>query len=651
MNAEGLHFLRPEWLWALLPAALLGLGLFAARRRSGSWSAVIDPELLRHLVAESNAAKKRNALPWLLLAWALACVALAGPSLHKIPQPVAQREDALVVILDLSYSMKAADLAPSRLDRARQKILDLLAARDEGQTALVAFAGDAHVVTPLTDDKATIANLLPALNPDMMPVPGSDAAGAVSLALELLHSGGARHGRLLLLTDGVAWRQHDAIAEAVSDAGAALTILGIGTRSGAPLPLPDGGFLKDAQGSIVVPGLERAELTRLARQSGGRYLDMQVDNADLQQITSPLSLPGQERLSAAERRADHWEDQGYLLIMLLLPVALLLFRRGVVLGLLALLWLGQPGPAQAQALQQHQAPTQPQAQSQNQNPSQNPAENAAQPGAWQPSLWNDLWLTPDQQGQRALQAGDFDAASTLFDSAPWAGTAAFKAGDFDAAAKRFAEGDSADDWYNRGNALARAGELDAAIEAYRESLKRQPGQADAEANIELLEQVKQQQQEQQQNAQNPNQGDNKQNPPQNNDGQQDSQGPKDKQNPADPGQQNGDQSQDQQDQQDPGQSPAQQPAPEDANQQEKAPEQAPGQAPQPEPQAGDPEEQPGQAQASAEPSAEQAERDQALEQWLRRVPDDPSGLLREKFRFESRQRQQQGDTPRDDQNW
>ncbi|TXS93062.1 VWA domain-containing protein [Parahaliea maris] len=606
--------MRPEWLWALLPALLLGWALAAAHKRSGSWTAVIDPALLPYLVSESSTGKRRNLLPWLLLAWLLACVALAGPSLRKIPQPVQQRQDALVVVLDLSYSMKAADLVPSRLDRARQKILDLLKQREEGQTALVAFAGDAHVVTPLTDDTGTIANLLPALNPDMMPLPGSDAASAVSLALELLRSGGALDGRILLITDGVARDQHNDIAGALDAAGVELEVMGVGTASGAPLPLPDGGFLKDAQGTIVVPGLDSGSLATLAERSRGRYMAMQVDNSDLERLAHPPALPGRERLSDSERRADHWEDQGYVLVLLLLPVAVFLFRRGVLLGLLALLWLGNPQAARAQS-------------------------------------WDDWWLTPDQQGQRALEAGDAEQASELFDNSAWAGTAAYEAGNYEGAAQRFAEGDSADDWYNRGNALARAGKLDEAIAAYTESLDRQPEQADAQANLELVKQLKEQQEQQQQNQQNQDgEQDQQDQNQQSNDSQQQDQQQNQQQNQQKGDQQNTDSEsgQDQQPRDDPASEDDEQPQADAqaGNQEEEEDEQ---QQASPTPQ--DQQDGEGQEQSSAPVSAEQAERDQALEQWLRRVPDDPSGLLREKFRYESRQRLQQGETPRDEQNW
>lgn len=158
-----------------------------------------------------------------------------------------------MIVLDLSYSMKSGDLAPSRLARARQKILDLLAQRREGQTGLIAYAGDAHVVTPLTDDTPTIANLLPALDPDMMPVPGSDPGAAVAQAVDLLHSAGIREGRILLLTDGVDTHDRREIEQALKDSGVELAVLGIGTQTGAPIPLPDGGFLKEGDGSIVMP--------------------------------------------------------------------------------------------------------------------------------------------------------------------------------------------------------------------------------------------------------------------------------------------------------------------------------------------------------------------------------------------------------------
>lgn len=604
-----LHLMRPQWLWALLPALLLFTQLWRQRGRSGSWTDVIAPELLPHLMGDKAAPRRTNLLPLVLIAWVLAVLAASGPSWEKIPQPIHQKQDALVLVLDLSYSMKSQDLAPTRLDRARQKLQDLLADRKEGQTGLIAYAGDAHIVTPLTDDTPTIANLLPALSPDMMPIPGSNPAAAIELAVELMHSAGIRQGKILLVTDGVADKDRKRVEQAMSGKGMQLAVMGVGTATGAPIPLPRGGFLKDDAGTIVMPSLDEQNLRELANSLGGRYQRMQIDNGDLDYLLSGALLPDTAPTLALDRSADTWHDQGYLLIVLLLPVVLGLFRRGWFFCLLPLLFTLQPEPAHA-------------------------------------SMWNDLWLTRDQQAQRALAEGDTAAAAELFDNPDWAGTAAYRGEDYDTAIDNFSNRDSADAWYNRGNALARAGRLDEAIEAYRESLALQPQQDDARENIELLEQLKQQQDQQQQSEQDQ---DRKENESQEQESQSKGQEQEQDQNPADsqqpdqPGQgspQDSEQQGQENEPEDAEQDQAQ------ASQDEEEPEEGAAQPDQPE----DASEAEQQAQATQVDPGE-LERDQAMEQWLRRVPDDPSGLLREKFRYESQQRQQQGNRREDETLW
>ena len=642
------HLMRPEWLWCLVPAALLALYLWRQRGRSGSWRDVIAPELLPHLVVQADGRGGRNWIPLILLGWVLACVAASGPSWKKIPQPLHQKEDALVLVLDLSYSMKSGDLAPSRLDRARQKLLDLLSQRKEGQTGLIAYAGDAHIVTPLTDDVPTIANLLPALAPDMMPLPGSEPAAAVEQAVELLHSAGIRRGRALLVTDGIAADDRRALEAVIRGSGLQLAILGVGTPTGAPIPMPGGGFLRDRSGEIVMPGLQEQPLRELAAATGGRYQRMQIDNSDLDYLLAASPFEDSGTTIALERTTDTWYDQGHFFIPPLLLLVLALFRRGWVVCLLPLL-LAQPKPAAA-------------------------------------FEWEDLWLTRDQQGQQALQRDDPAAAADLFENRDWAGTAAYRGGNFEAALDYFRQNETADGWYNRGNALARAGRLDEAIEAYRESLALEPGREDARDNLALLEQLREQQQQQQQQGKedSESQQDGQQDQQQGQQGQQnrqqDQQGQQDQQNGQQQGQQSQqqegrdpqqgqesqqqgerDQQQEQQSQQQGGQDPQggrqQQPEQQDAagenpEQAESDPQQdtRQGRAQQ----AGDEAGQEGEPQAAAAADGadpEEQEREQAMQQWLRRVPDDPSGLLREKFRYESRQRQQQGRERNDETIW
>ncbi|MEH6589545.1 MAG: VWA domain-containing protein [Halioglobus sp.] len=593
------HLMRPDWLWALLPAGLLILLLWRQRNRSGGWSDVIAPELLPFLVGKSVAARGPNLLPFILLAWVVAVLAASGPAWNKLPQPIHQKRDAMVMVMDLSYSMLATDLAPSRLNRARQKLLDLLKLRMEGQTGLIAYAGDAHIVTPLTDDNLTIANLLPVLSPLMMPVPGSNSPAAIRQAVQLMHSAGISQGRILLLTDGVDDEAGKEIGKIISGSGMQLHVMGVGTANGAPIPLPKGGFLKDGSNTIVIPKLDSRALAGLARDNGGHYVSIQLDNDDLDQIlNAPLSVTDDNQTLATDRTADTWNDQGYLLVLFLVPLVLPLFRRGLILSLLPLILLATPEQATAQS-------------------------------------WDELWLTPDQQGQRAIQQGDNAGAAKLFDNPAWAGTAAYRGEDYEAADEYFAKGENSDDWYNRGNALARAGKLDEAITAYKESLALDPDKSDAAENLALLEQLKQQQEQEQEQQDNEDQEQDGEN--QDEQQQQDSSGDQqDQESDDEPSEQPGgdeqqdndepspeDQPQNDQDEQQPGDEQEQEPAPEQDSPKEETEQEAEA--------------------AAAESEPTDPEQDQAMEQWLRRVPDDPSGLLREKFRYESRQRQENGE--------
>ncbi|MEM8941349.1 MAG: VWA domain-containing protein, partial [Pseudomonadota bacterium] len=454
------HFLRPLALLMWLPVIALGVLLWRHRNRTETWSQVIAPELLPYLLTGSPQKRSRSARPILIVAWCLATIGAAGPSWEQLPKPVLQKQDAMILLMDLSLSMLATDLAPSRADRVRRKLLDLLRERDEGLTALVAYAGDAHVVAPLTDDNPTIANLLPALNPTMMPLPGSDPVDAVRRAVELLDSAGVRRARLLLVTDGVTQGDVDGIADLLRNRPVQLMVMGVGTRSGAPIGLPEGGFLKNESGDIVVPKLEESVLRQLAAETSGQYRTMSVDDSDLELLLdTPFSMSDEDTIDL-DRRADQWQDAAHWFVLPLLLVSLVSFRRGMVAALLVGILLPNQ---EAEAFE-----------------------------------WQDLWLNADQQGKAALDAGDAEAAANLFTQNDWRAKAQFEAGDYETAGKTFGETATADGWYNRGNALAAQGELDKAITAYKKSLALQPESEDAQKNIETLEKLKEEQQQQQQ---------------------------------------------------------------------------------------------------------------------------------------------------------
>ncbi|MFL6592406.1 MAG: VWA domain-containing protein [Luteimonas sp.] len=589
-NVASVHWLRPHWLWLLATLPLLALWWQARRRRQGAWRGLVDPHLLPHLLETAPGTRVRVG-PWLaLLGSALAICALAGPSWQRSPQPVWQSRTPLVFALDLSSATLAGDMPPSRLAQARAKIARLLHARAGGQTALVVFADDAHTVAPLTDDTANIAVFLDALAPDIMPVDGSRADRAIDGSSRLLHNGGFDRGDIVVLTDHADADARRAAA-AAARAGYRVSALGLGTEAGAAYRGVDGRF--------DTARLQPDSLQALASAGGGRYAALQSGEGDLQSL-GVLDPTGVDSTAAHGAKAGVWRDQGYWLLLPLMLLALFAFRRGGALGVLLLCaWL-----------------------------------------PWQPARAADSswWQRPDQQAHaRLLQGAD-----------------AYRDGDFARAAAQWSGLRSADAAYNRGNAFAKQGDYDAAIAAYDEALRRQPEMADAIANRKAVEAARRRR---------PPSGGQQQSPQEQQ--RKDKNGPQQAQpgprQPGDRGRGSGDRSSAPDDtgksSPDEARAPnAQAPKREsggsgsqsagsttdaatqrraDAAQRERM-----RQALQKQPQPGASGTGSGTRQRAETPA--ERERRLADEAWLRRVPDDPGGLLRARFRLEYERRQQEG---------
>ncbi|MFA5632277.1 MAG: VWA domain-containing protein [Porticoccaceae bacterium] len=602
---EQFHFLRPLWLLALIAvAAIYGL-LRRSAARGGQWHKVIAPALLP-LLLQRRDGSAFNLRPWLVIAGCLAVVALAGPTWSKKAVPVHKQEQVLLILFDLSPSMLATDIKPDRLTRARLKTIDLLSAYREGFAALVVYAGDAHVVTPLSDDTNTIISQLPVLHPAVMPAAGSNVEAALAKALELAANAAHQEGDILLVTDGVTADARENLHRMMRDNPAfRLSVLGVGSDDGAPVPLNEHGFARDGRGSIVIASLGSQTLRGLAQHNGGVYRTLSGTDADIQALLKPLQERAGVDARELERNLDVWEDRGFWLMLPLLPLALLLFRRGLVVAVLLLPLLHAP---QGEA-----------------------------------SWWDDLWLSKDQQGYREMNKGDPDRARELFADPAWQGIAAAEAGAHDAAAQAFAGIDSADAHYNRGNALARAGKLDEAIAAYDEALARAPDMEDAIFNKALVESLK----NQQSNDQSGEREDAE-------DSRDNAQGDSQQGEPDQGGQQGGNDNNDGNEEQDTDGAQAAQNGDSPQGQQ-KAPPQGDGQAGDDADAKPSPDQDGGPDNPQAAPDAQQDQREtdasslqeadqagdaaqQNAQQWLRRVPDDPGGLLRNKFEYEARQR-------------
>lgn len=571
------HFLRPLWLLALIPALLLVYYLWHLNESVSAWDRAIDKELLPYLLDTNKTAAERTPLVLLLILWTVASIALAGPVWQKIAQPVQERQDALVIVYDQSLSMYATDYDPNRLTVSKRKLMDVLNLRVEGQTGLIVYAGDAHTVTPLTEDSVTMTALLPSISPNIMPSFGSNTLAAIDLAKNLLTDAGALSGTILLVTDGVERRDHEGIASRLANSGYRLSILGVGTPDGASIPAAGGDFLRDANGSVVVPKLDRDNLQGLARLVNGRYADMQLESDDIDYLLEEDTFFGEEDLTEVEQNFDIWYEVGPWILLLVLPLSALIFRRGWILTIaLSSILAGSLLPArQAQAAD-----------------------------------WASLWRTPDQQGAKAYENRDPAGAAELFESPQWRGAAAYHANDFQAAIDAYTSTPpvDADSHYNLGNAYAKALSFEEAIASYNIAIAMDPEHEDAIHNRdivqELLEEQQQQEQEQQEQPE----------------GMQDEQ--QEEQEPQEQGEEE-EQEQGEEQQEEAGE-PEEETEPEEnqANDQGEQQEQS-------------------QDRSSSNPNSSNAksESQESLEQWLRRIDDDPGELLQRKFQFEYRRRQ------------
>ncbi|MEC4728904.1 VWA domain-containing protein [Shewanella sp. D64] len=449
-----LHFLRPEWFFALLPLLIILILIWKSERLNSNWSHYISPHLANFLVSKSQQVKRSN-LGYLAVSWFIAVLALSGPAISKQSLPVYEAAQGRVIIMDMSLSMYATDLSPNRLTQAKFKATDLIEALTEGETGLIAYAGDAFTISPLTRDRATLLNLLPTLSPDIMPVRGSNLPAALAQGKSLLTQGGHIRGDIILLTDGVSTNQINAAKKVLQGTQYRLSILALGSKQGSPIRLPGGQLLRDRSDQVVIAKTDYSQLNELTQSADGILVPFRSDGADLQQLTSWLDTSGDTK--ATELNGEVWQDAGpYIALLLLLPV-LLSFRHGLVASILVFA-IYQPSPVEA-------------------------------------STWDDLWKTKDQQGMQAYKTQDYTNASTTFTSPQWQASAHYKAGEYDEALSLFEQDSSAFGLYNQGNALMQKGEFEEAAKRYSSALELDPNLEGAEDNHQLAEKLAQQKQD------------------------------------------------------------------------------------------------------------------------------------------------------------
>jgi Ca-activated chloride channel family protein len=578
MSALWPYWFRPWWLLLLPVLGWLLWQLWHRKKRAGRWQMILPPAF--HAALLSGGSGRDSKLPWIALglAWLLTVLALLGPGWQRVEQTSQKPADPLVVVLELTPEMLATDVMPNRLEQARRKLFDLLQIRSDAQTAIVVYAGSAHTLVPLSDDLSTSRNLLDALKPSLMPEAGHRADLAVTKALALLEQAALGDGRILLIGSSLTEQERLGIRHALKGKSTQFLMLGIGTAEGSPITQEDGSFLKDEQGAILVPRLDEPGLKSFANDLDGGFRQARLDDSDLHAL-GLFDGPRHLRNDGQTLRLDTWADQGYWLLLPLLLLAACAGRRGWLLCLPLLLALPQPSYAFDLV---------------------------------------DLWLRPDQQGVHLLKQKRPAEAARRFEDHQWQGVALYEAADYARAAERFAEGNDAHAHYNRGNALAKSGELEAALDAYEQALERQPDLRPALTNKALVEELLKQ----------------KNSPPTPEPDRSASDEPQAMQQQTPPGVSSQSTNS--------GEPQAQQPPADSNTAQPPVSPPRPGANEVPGSELGDEQH----TTPPLRPATDSigGEQRQALEQWLRQIPDDPGELLRRKFWYEQQQHQDQEKT-------
>ena len=590
------------------------------RIKQSGWQQLLPAHLAKVLV-QGNARAKSSSLVIPFFIGLLSILAMAGPSWQKLPQPVYQVAQGSVLIMDMSYSMYATDVAPNRLTRARYKAIDLLDSIKDGEIGLIAYAGDAFSISPLTDDSNNIKLLLPSLSPELMPVLGSNPVAALTLANEMLVNAGHNSGDIYWFTDGIDNIDIQDITQWSREHPYRLNILGVGTKAGAPIKLNNGELMKDDNGAIIVPKLTVQALRGLANRGNGNYTTLTHNNRDIEKLTLQPLISETEESKKTDNTGDQWQEFGPYLLLLVLPMLLGYFRRGALLLTLPFALIFIPN-------------------------------NKAQA-----DIWQDLWKTKDQQGQEHFKSEQYQQAAQEFKNPLWQGSAHYKAGDYEQALAAFQQADSADALFNQGNALAKLQRLDEAIAAYDKALQRDPNLTDAKENKKIIEQLKKQQKENQEQQS----GDDQQQQSKDQDQQSENQDGKNQDSESD-NQQNEQQDQQSSEQQNSDQQSSDQQDSEQKNQENESSEQNDAEQNKEQQQQAedDKQESSDEQQAKSAQQAEEAEKptdekslqaqqlaeelaketEQKHQQLLNKVTDDPYMLLRNKMQLEYQKRHQ-----------
>lgn len=459
------HFIRPQWLWALLAVVLLGPWLYRLLRQRTDWQQLIASHLSASLLRGPQQGNSRWPFWALWLSLLIIALAASGPSFWRSEVPLFNQQQGAVLVLDASLQTRAQDVSPDRFTRLHFKAMDVVQQFNLGQLGFVAYAGDAFTVTPLTRDSATILQSMRVLTPEIMPSPGNYPLLAMQEARRLLAAANYPQGDIIWLTGGIQRQDMEEIRRVLRNSNLRVHIIAAGTEAGAPIRDADGELLRDQRGRVVVAQLFTEYLQRIANESNGSLQLIQTDDSDVANILASLRVRAEAGVRNELSNAQQWYDFGPWLLLLLLPWLLIAARRGVVFSI-ALLVFMQPMPLWA-------------------------ASTPVQP------FWQRPMQSQQQFAQQLFAAEQYAAAAEYFSDPMAQGAAWYRAGNYERAAAAFAQVSGPEAAYNRGNALAQLGALPEALAAYQTALAERPHWQAAQENYALVKSLLAQQEQEQ----------------------------------------------------------------------------------------------------------------------------------------------------------
>ncbi len=313
-------------LWLTWVVATLGLFVFFFARQADKKRALFaDSLMLSRLMASLSVLRRRWKTTFIFTSLALMVFAMAQPRIGYEWQEIRREGVDIVIALDVSDSMLVQDGEVgdnlTRIERAKREIQDLITRLDGDRIALVAFAGEAFVESPLTLDYSAARMFLDEIDTDIIPVKGTAIGAALERSLEAFDGGQSASKAILLITDG---EDHTNLAqkaaEKAKEAGVRIFAIGIGRNEGAPVPGPDGGFRRDKMGQIILSRLDEHTLQKIAITTGGRYVRSVSGDMDLEEIYESGIKAELKSRELGSKRQKLWKErfQIFLLIALLL---------------------------------------------------------------------------------------------------------------------------------------------------------------------------------------------------------------------------------------------------------------------------------------------------------------------------------------------